>query len=206
VLPNAGFLLTWQTICTYARNSITLKVTMPAAIRIRQAEDSDAPALAVLAEKAFRDAFAALNTIADMQMHCAQSYGQALQLAEIRDPSRETFVVESDGSLAAYAQLRLDAKSPRVTGDRQMEIQRFYVDAKYHGAGIAHQLMGHIVARAGAAGDSALWLGVWERNPKAIAFYRKWGFDVVGEHIFNLGNDPQRDLVMRRAEQLPGRD
>jgi ribosomal protein S18 acetylase RimI-like enzyme len=61
--------------------------------------------------------------------------------------------------------------------------------------------MAHVLARAKAAGAAALWLGVWERNPRALAFYRKWGFDVVGEHTFRLGDDPQRDLIMRRDVQ-----
>ena len=64
--------------------------------------------------------------------------------------------------------------------------------------------MEHVVARAEANASTVLWLGVWERNLRALAFYRKWGFDIVGEQIFQLGDDPQRDLVMRRNVQLPG--
>jgi diamine N-acetyltransferase len=75
------------------------------------------------------------------------------------------------------------------------------VDASQHGTGLAHHLMAHVLARAEAARAAEVWLGVWERNPRALAFYRKWGFDVVGEHIFKLGEDPQRDLIMRRDVQ-----
>lgn len=75
------------------------------------------------------------------------------------------------------------------------------MDASYHGSGLAQQLMAQVLARAEAAGAAPLWLGVWERNPRAVAFYRKWQFDVVGEHIFTLGEEPQRDLVMRREIQ-----
>jgi ribosomal protein S18 acetylase RimI-like enzyme len=71
---------------------------------------------------------------------------------------------------------------------------------------LAHQLMGHVVARAEAAGSTVLWLGVWERNPRALAFYRKWGFEVVAEHIFTVGQDPQRDLILRRDVQRNERD
>jgi len=48
-----------------------------------------------------------------------------------------------------------------------------------------------------------VWLGVWEHNPRAIAFYRKWGFEAVGEHVFVVGTDPQRDLVMTRSALAP---
>jgi ribosomal protein S18 acetylase RimI-like enzyme len=125
-----------------------------------------------------------------------------VQLAEIREPRRETWVAETDKELVGYVQLKLDAESPVVLGERPVEIQRFYVDASYHGTGLAHHLMAHVLARAETAGSAELWLGVWERNPRALAFYRKWGFNVVGEHTFKLGDDPQRDLVMCREVQL----
>ncbi len=175
---------------------------MQNAIRIRRANEDDALALSVLAEKTFCDAFADSNTAENMQLHCAGSYGQALQLAEIRDPSRETWVAEIDSRLVAFAQLRLDATSPMISSQRPVEIQRFYVDASHHGTGLSHQLMAHVVARAKVGRAAALWLGVWERNPRALAFYRKWGFDFVGEHTFKLGNDLQRDLIMRRDVRL----
>ena len=166
--------------------------------RIRRAQENDALALSVLAERTFREAFADSNTTANMQLHCAANYGPHLQLAEIRDSSRETWVVESHSRLVAYVQLRFDATSPMISGERPVEIQRFYVDAAHHGAGLAHQLMAHVVARAAAAGSTVLWLGVWERNPRALAFYRKWRYEVVVDHIFMVGDDPQRDLIMRR--------
>ena len=169
---------------------------MQAAIRIRRAEEDDALALSQLAERTFRDAFADSNTAANMQLHCAGSYGPALQLGEIRDSSRETWVVDSDRRLVAFVQLRLNAPSPIIPSERSVEIQRFYVEASHHGGGLAHQLMAHVLARAKAAGSATLWLGVWERNLRALAFYRKWGFEVVGEHTFRLGDDPQRDLIM----------
>jgi GNAT superfamily N-acetyltransferase len=171
---------------------------MQAAIRIRRAQEHDALELSVLAERTFRAAFEQSNSPADMEKHCASHYGEALQLAEIRDSSRETWVAEAGVRLVAYAQLRLDAASPVISGERPVEVQRFYVDPSHHGAGLAHQLMAHVLARAETLGAAVVWLGVWERNQRALAFYRKWRFDVVGAHTFEVGDDPQRDLLMRR--------
>jgi diamine N-acetyltransferase len=44
-----------------------------------------------------------------------------------------------------------------------------------------------------------LWLGVWEHNARAIAFYTKCGFIDVGEHAFFVGGDEQTDRVMSRS-------
>jgi len=172
---------------------------MQTPIQFRRARDADALELSALAERTFRDAFEAVNTAADMQAHCAATYSEAIQRAEIRRPGLETWVADADGRQIAYVQLRLDAVSPMIRCDRPIEIQRFYVDASRHGGGLAHALMEHVLARAEAAGFTTIWLGVWERNPRAIAFYRKWGFEAVGEQTFRLGHDPQRDLVMSRT-------
>jgi ribosomal protein S18 acetylase RimI-like enzyme len=182
-----------------AQTMVVEVVLMQASIRIRRAAESDALSLSVLAEKTFRAAFAQANTPENMELHCAASYSPALQLAEIRDSRCETWLADTGQELVAYVQLRLDATLPAISGERPIEIQRFYVDALHHGSGLAHQLMAHVLARAQAAGAAALWLGVWERNSRALAFYRKWRFSVVGEHIFRVGEDPQRDLLVCRG-------
>jgi ribosomal protein S18 acetylase RimI-like enzyme len=71
-----------------------------------------------------------------------------------------------------------------------------YVSQRWHGLGIAHEIMREVLATARLAASDRIWLGVWQRNERALAFYRKFGFEVVGDHTFQFGNDPQRDLVM----------
>ena len=134
-----------------------------------------------------------------MRRHCEATYGESLQLAEIRSPELETWLFEDEDRLVAYAQLRRGTAPAVVSARQPIEIQRFYVHADAHGKGVARALMEHVVVRAGQLSADVVWLGVWEHNPRAIAFYRKWGFEVVGEHVFMLGDDPQRDLLMRRA-------
>src|SRR5271155_1463698 len=133
---------------------------MLAAIRIRRAGEGDALALSVLAETTLRHAFGESNTTENMQLHCTASYGQALQLAEIRDSRCETWVAEADKRFVAFVQLRRDAPLPGISGERPTEIRRFYIDASHHGTGLAHQLMAHVLERAQAAGSAAIWLGV----------------------------------------------
>lgn len=168
-------------------------------VRIRAASEGDAAALAQLAEQTFRDTFAESNSAENMQRHCEASYGEQLQLAEIRSPEMETWLVEDGSRLVAYAQLRRGTAPAVVSARHPIEIQRFYVLADAHGRGVARALMEQVFARAVQLSADVVWLGVWERNPRAIAFYRKWEFEVVGEHVFKLGDDPQRDLLMRRA-------
>ena len=83
-----------------------------------------------------------------------------------------------------------------VTGPEPIELWRFYVDRPWHGRGIAQALMERVKAAARERGAKTLWLGVWERNDRARAFYAKCGFADAGEHIFLFGTDPQTDRVM----------
>ena len=170
--------------------------------RVRRAGIDDAAKLAQLAERTFRDAFAKVNTAEDIDLHCRKSYGLEIQSAEIRDANRTTLVCEATGRLVGYGQLRWDSREACVKGNKPAEIQRLYVDVAWHGKGVAQALMASLLQAAADAGADVAWLGVWENNPRAISFYSKNGFEPVGEHVFVVGNDPQRDLVM--ARQLRG--
>ena len=165
---------------------------------LRAATGSDARELAELAERTFRATFEAVNTPEDMALHCQASYGAAIQGRELLDPAVATLVCEHEGRLVAYAQLRQGEAPECVQAARPLELQRLYVDREWHGRGLAQQLMSAALAHAERAGADRVWLGVWEHNPRAIAFYRKYHFHEVGDHVFPLGTDPQRDIVMDR--------
>ena len=164
--------------------------------RIRAAVLEDAAALAALAERTFRETFEDANTAEDMALHCARSYSPLVQRAEIEDPAMATLVADDGDGLQAYAQLRLRHATPCVALERPAELQRLYVARQWQGRGLAQELMSDVLDLARRHGADGLWLGVWERNPRAIAFYAKSGFATCGEHVFQLGSDPQRDVVM----------
>lgn len=166
---------------------------------IRRAVVGDAAALAALAERTFVEAFGTRNRPEDLALHCAASYGEAIQRGEIQNDALATFVAEGAGGLSGYLQLGWGTPPPDIVGARPVEIRRFYVDAPWHGRGLAQALMATALAFAAAREADPLWLGVWEENPRGIAFYRKCGFAVVGSHLFVVGSDPQRDLLMTRS-------
>lgn len=165
---------------------------------VRRAELSDAKRLAELAEETFRATFGAANTAADLATYCRNSYGEALQAREIVDPNRITLLCEEQGALLGFAQLRWTSTPSCVHAERAGEIQRFYVSEAWQGKGIARELMTASLKAMEQNEFDVVWLGVWEHNPRAIAFYRKFGFVEVGEHVFQLGEDAQRDIVMAR--------
>ena len=140
-----------------------------------------------------------MNTVEHMKLHCRSSYGERIQAAEISNPGMVTLLSEDEESLLGYAQLRWGEVPDCIAAKRPGEIQRLYVIESWHGKGIAQALMSACIEEVEQRGSDAVWLGVWERNPRAISFYKKFDFVAVGEHTFPLGGDPQRDLIMVRA-------
>ena len=167
-------------------------------IMIRDGVATDATALAELAARTFRETFAAGNRPEDLARHLAHAYGTFQQQRELVDPDIATLLVEVDGQVAGYAQLRSGAPPACVTGEEPVELWRFYIAQPWQGRGVARALMQRVESEAYRRGGRTLWLGVWERNERAKAFYHKNGFMDVGSHVFMVGTDAQTDRILVR--------
>jgi ribosomal protein S18 acetylase RimI-like enzyme len=114
-------------------------------------------------------------------------------------PASTFLIAEADGVAAGYAKLHAGEPAEGIEGDKPIELVRLYASRQFLGRGVGQALMRACLDQARRAGYETIWLGVWERNARAQAFYRKWDFRAVGEHMFQLGSDLQRDILMERA-------
>ena len=162
------------------RERSDLVPTVTLALDFRLAASTDAPAVADFARRAFRQTYLEIMAPELMARVLAEQFGPARQRAEIEDPAAAWILAEAGGALAAYAYLRTGRMPEIGTPPAPVELARFYVDARWHGRGVAAQLMDRVVAHARRLGGRTLWLAVWQRNPRAIAFYRKYGFVRAG--------------------------
>ena len=171
-------------------------------MNIRYGTTADAKMLSELGAKTFYDTFAEDNTPENMAMHLKNSFAPEIQFAELSDPNNVFLIIENDGQPSGYAQLILNSKEEFITGTNPLEVRRIYATQENIGKGIGKALMQAAIHEAQQRGCDSVWLGVWEKNPRAIEFYKKWGFKEVGSHIFTVGDDPQRDYIMElRLEQ-----
>ena len=168
-------------------------------VTIRRGTLADAGLLSELGARTFSETFAADNTPEDLAEYIATSFNVARQTAELEDPASIFLIAEVDGRAAGYAKLHDGEPEEGVEGANPIELVRLYVSREWLGRGIGEQLMRACIDEARQAGHETIWLGVWERNGRAQAFYRKWNFRSVGEHVFRLGSDLQRDILMERA-------
>ncbi|MCA1642251.1 MAG: GNAT family N-acetyltransferase [Acidobacteria bacterium] len=166
---------------------------------IRRGDAADASLLARLGARTFFDTFSDSTKPEDMAAYLSASFGEDVQAAELADAGSTFFVAETGGAPSGYAKLHAGEALACVGGREPVELARLYVLREWLGRGVGEALMRSCVEEARRAGHSTMWLGVWEHNARAQAFYRRWGFRVVGEHVFRVGSDPQIDLIMERA-------
>lgn len=169
------------------------------AVNVRRASVEDAKSLAELGAQTFAETFAKDNSPEDMAAYLAESFSVERLTEELNEPASVFFVAEVEGRAAGYAKIQSGEAADGVEVGRPIELVRLYVSQEWLGRRVGHALMERCIDAAREMGFQTIWLGVWENNHRAQAFYRKWDFREVGEHIFQLGSDPQRDIVMQRA-------
>jgi len=175
-------------------------------LQVRRATPADARELAAFAARCFEETYAGDIPAAHVHEHVQAAFGPSQQARELSDGNMVTLLAHRDGVLVAYAQLRRRAPPPGIELDAPVELQRFYVDRPAQGTGVARELMAAVHAAAADLGARSLWLGVWERNPRAIAFYRKTGFREAGSTDFYVGSDRQTDRVLVASIGPPAQD
>lgn len=161
------------------------------------ASHDDAAALSKISTDTFFETFERFNTKEDMEAYLLQNFTTDRLHEELADPASQFVMALCEGMLAGYMKLRRSDPPAELATQPALEIERLYVSKPYQSKKVGAALMQHAIDTARSEGSKALWLGVWEHNPKAIAFYERWGFKTFGSHGFQLGSDLQTDLLMK---------
>jgi ribosomal protein S18 acetylase RimI-like enzyme len=167
-------------------------------ISIRTAGPQDAGLLAKIGAQTFRHSFARDNTPEDMAAYLAGAFGTKVQAAELADAGTTFLIAEAGKQAAGYARLVRAPAPACIPPGSPIEIRRIYAVPAWLGRGVGAALMRACLAEASRQRCEVIWLDVWERNERAIAFYKRRGFVQVGTQAFVLGSDVQRDLLLAR--------
>jgi GNAT superfamily N-acetyltransferase len=165
-------------------------------MKIRYANENDSSLLADLGRKTFYDSFIDGNTEEDIALYLSEHYSSEIQSSEIADTNTIFLIAEINKIAVGYTKLKAQSSSDGVTATNPIELQRIYSIKEYIGKGVGAELMKASISEAKEKGFNSIWLGVWEKNERAIKFYERWGFKKVGEKTFTLGNDTQNDFTM----------
>jgi len=180
-------------------------MSSPLRIAVAKANVATATLLAELGRQTFTETFAASNTPDDLAAFLAETYSPELQLKQLQDPNVTFLLAEMQGQAVGYAQVAQGSRLGLPDGKEanQLELKQLYVLDDWTGTGLGGALMRRVMELAQADGCTAVVLGVWEHNERAKAFYQRFGFKEIGAHAFRLGQDVQRDLILRKG--LAGR-
>ncbi len=174
------------------------KIDQHGTITVRTATPEDLHRLMAIGSTTFLDTFAEANSKADMDLYLKKNFSEAQVMSELKDPGNIFLVAESRGQIAGYAKMRTGKAPEELEGRDAIEIERLYAAREFIGKQVGYTLMQKCLAVARERKAETVWLGVWEHNPRAIAFYLKCGFEKFGTHAFVLGTDEQTDHLMKK--------
>ncbi len=171
-------------------------------IEIRKALLQDIEQLQAISRKTFGETFADRNTVENMNKYLTEELSIEKLTAELTNPDSEFYFALLDNEVVGYLKLNSSSTQTDVKDNNALEIERIYVSKEYHGRKVGQVLYNKALEVAKQKGVDYIWLGVWEENLKAIGFYTKNGFVEFDRHIFKLGDDEQKDIMMKRAIEI----
>jgi len=167
-------------------------------LTVRYATNNDATLIADISRQTFYETFAAENRKEDMDKFLSEQFTKGKLIMEVGNMENIFLLVYSGDDVAGYAKLR-EAKEPeKLKNVKTMEIARIYAMPNMIGKGVGNLLMKTSISIAKEKGKEVIWLGVWEKNIRAIDFYKKWGFEKFDVSDFLLGDDVQCDWLMKK--------
>jgi diamine N-acetyltransferase len=166
-------------------------------LRIRPVVDADLHLLQALSVETFRSTFAKYNTPENMERYISECLSVPKLAAEMKNPGSMFFLSFQDAEISGYLKLNIGDTQTELKDPSSIEVERIYVLEKFQGQGVGAALLKHAIHIAHDGNFEHIWLGVWEHNTNAIAFYRKYGFTQTGEHSFFVGDDKQVDILMK---------
>lgn len=169
-------------------------------LKIRSATLQDTEKLAQIGWQSFDEAFAEhpKNHPDDMRVYMNEAFSVETIADDLEDEKTLYLIAEIEGEAAGYAKLKFDSREDCIGDGKTIELCRLYALAEFIGKGVGKNLMLEFFRIAEEKDCAVAWLGVWEFNFRAQEFYKKFGFEKCGEHVFQLGNDPQIDWVFQK--------
>lgn len=166
--------------------------------QIRPCDGRDLEALRQVSIETYDQTFRSLSSPDTMDAYLQEAFSTAKLREELADGNCLFFFLEFDGTIAGYLKLNEAPAQTDVNDPDSLEVQRIYVRGEFQGRGLGRTLMEHAIRSARDRNKKYLWLGVWEKNIAAIAFYTRMGFFQAGTHGFRMGDELQTDLIMKK--------
>lgn len=167
-------------------------------ITIQAVNSNNLSQLRQISIETFGDTFGSQNDQANLQEYFESAYNLPELTKELANRNSEFYFIFYNHHLAGYLKLNVGNGQSEKMGDKTLEVERIYIRKNFKRLGLGGKLIDFSLERARNLNKKTIWLGVWEHNEGAKIFYEKKGFSQFSDHIFELGGDPQRDILMKR--------
>lgn len=167
-------------------------------VTIRLARLEDIPAMREVAIESYIEKFAAHNTPENMEAFLQEAYNLDQLIKEFQEEESILMLALYEERVVGFVRLRKNSEVDHYLGTNHIELQRLYIHPQFQNMKIGRKLMEFAMEYANQGKFDWIWLGVWERNFEAQRFYAKWGFEKFSEHVFQMGDDPQIDWLLKK--------
>ncbi|MDQ0159555.1 GNAT family N-acetyltransferase [Alkalibacillus salilacus] len=147
----------------------------------------------------FKDTFKEQNSPENLKSYIENAFNSNQLELELSNSFSQFFFIYSNNEVAGYLKVNTDDAQSEEMGDKTLEIERIYIRGEFQKLGLGKYLTSKAMEIATELNKKKIWLGVWEKNENAIAFYKKLGFIQTGTHSFYMGDEEQIDLIMLKT-------
>ncbi|MEO0002201.1 MAG: hypothetical protein RL766_2247 [Bacteroidota bacterium] len=157
----------------------------------------DVAALQKIALEIFTETFKDYNSPENLQKYLDEKFSIDKLTEELNNPYSSFYFAQYGEEVVGFLKTNIGNAQTELKDLNAFEVERIYVLPAFHGKKVGQLLMDKAIEIARSKKVKFIWLGVWEQNHRALAFYKKNGFEIYSQHIFQFGSDPQTDVLMR---------
>ena len=167
-------------------------------VKVRKALPEDLDLLIKLGTRCFYEAFNDVTAPDDMEAYLSSTFQKAAIESQLMDKRSLIFIADVGTDPAGYVYSHPAATPQCVSDKTAIKLERLYLRKRYYGRAVGDALMQISIEKFRFHGYHSVWLSSWELNDRANAFYKKWGFKIVGTQKFTVGSDIQSDFILSR--------
>ncbi|MCP3762788.1 GNAT family N-acetyltransferase [Domibacillus sp. A3M-37] len=168
-------------------------------VNIKKCTLEDLHKLQEISYETFNETFKHHNSPENMSAYLERTFNLKQLEKELSNISSQFFFVYFNKEVAGYLKVNTDDAQSEEMGDESLEIERIYIKNKFQKQRLGKYLLNKAMEMAMESNKKKIWLGVWEKNKNAIAFYKKMGFVQNGAHSFYMGDEEQIDFIMTKT-------
>lgn len=168
-------------------------------VQIKKCTLEDLLKLQEMSYETFNETFKDQNSPENMKAYLEKAFHLKQLEKELSNSASQFFFVYYNNEAAGYLKVNTDEAQTEKMGDESLEIERIYIKNEFQNHGLGKYLFNKALEMAKELNKKKIWLGVWEKNENAIAFYKKMGFVQTGAHSFYMGDEEQTDFIMTKT-------